>query len=93
MRDYKELQYTADMLGALDLVKKWSDKSSNEEIKLMSKFIQSIAYYVHGLNVERKGFDMVVDEQHKIVRERDLKIRELEERIRELELNLKMAEE
>lgn len=93
MRDYQGMQYNADILGALDLVKKWSEKSANEEIKLMTKFILNIAYYVNGLTMERKGFDMVVDEQHKIVRQRDLKIRELEERIRELELNLKMAEE
>ena len=93
MRDYQGMQYNADILGALDLVKKWSAKSDNKEIKLMTKFILNIAYYVNGLIMERKGFDMVVDEQHKIVRQRDLKIRELEERIRELELNLKMAEE
>jgi len=93
MRDYKELQYTADILAALDLVKKWSEKSSNKEIETMTKHIMNIAFYVNGLNIERKGYDMVVDEQHKVVRQRDLKIRELEERIRELELNLKMAEE
>jgi hypothetical protein len=87
MRDYQELQYTADMIAAMDLVKKWSEKSSNKEIETMTKLIINIAFYVNGLNVERKGFDMVVDEQQSIVRKLRKQIEELKEEIREMNMN------
>lgn len=89
-RDYQELQYNADILAAMDLVKKWSAKSDNKEIKTMTQLILNIAFYVNGLTMERKGFDMVVDEQQRIVRRLEKQIEELKEEIREINMNNKM---
>lgn len=93
IRDFGEMQYNADILIALDLCKKWSEKSDNPEIQLMVKTIMNIAFYVNGLSMERQGFDMAIEEVRDQVRAERRKVKDLEETVQDYKLQIKMENE
>ncbi len=47
--DLAELQYIADADSALQIVKKWQDKSDNKELRLLSESIVRIVFYANKL--------------------------------------------
>ena len=62
MRDLKQLQYNASMQTALTTVKQWLDaRPDNKELKELTKCLTDIYFYVNSLELERKGFDSVID--------------------------------
>lgn len=62
MRNFKQLQYNASMETALEIVKQWVDaKPDNEQLANLSRCLVDIYTYVASMELERNGFDLVVD--------------------------------
>ena len=60
--DLAELQYIADADSALQIVKKWQDKSDNEELKLLSEAIVRIVFYANKLELESYCYNRLISE-------------------------------
>lgn len=91
-RDFKKLAYDVAIVGSLKLLKEFTEKSDNSELHQLKDWVMEIAFYVNSLHLNESGFDLVVNEQQQIVREKDLEIRKLKEIIRELDLNKQFQE-
>ena len=62
MRNLKQLQYNASMQTALTTVQQWLDaRPDNKELIELTKCLTDIYFYVNSLELERKGFDSVID--------------------------------
>lgn len=62
MRNFRQLQYNASMQSALEIAKSWLDaKPDNPQLKELVKCLTDVYLYVNSLEIERKGFDSVVD--------------------------------
>lgn len=62
MRNFKQLQYNASMETALAIVKEWVEaKPDNDNLAQLSKCLVDIYTYVASMELERNGFDLVVD--------------------------------
>ncbi len=60
--DLAELQYIADADSALQIIKKWQDKSDNEELQLLSEAIVRIVFYANKLELESYCFKRLISE-------------------------------
>lgn len=60
-RDLSTLQANADLHAVLELLKRWRDKSDNEDLKEFEKMMINISLYIWQLQKERKTFDTIID--------------------------------
>lgn len=94
MRNFGELKYNASMQTALEIAKQWLDaKPDNKQLQELVKCLTDVYFFVHGLNSERQGFDMVVDKLLKEKSELQSQLEDKREMFHESELNEKFARE
>ena len=60
--DLAELQYIADADAALKIIKKWQEKSDNEELRLLSESIVRIVFYTNKLELESYCYNRLISE-------------------------------
>lgn len=60
--DLAELQYIADADSALQIIKKWQEKSDNEELRLLSESIVRIVFYANKLELESYCYNRLISE-------------------------------
>jgi len=60
--DLAELQYIADAESALQILKKWQDKSDNKELRLLSESIVRIVFYANKLELESYCYNRLISE-------------------------------
>ena len=86
-RDLSTLQADADLHAVMTLVKKWRDKSDNEELIQFEEMMLRLAVYIWQLQNERKTFDNVIDElrseKHRMIK----RARRVEEELTQLKSN------
>lgn len=62
-RDLNKLQALADQQTITELLKRWTDKSKNEEVKTASDAFLRLFFYINYLETERYSFDNIIDEK------------------------------
>ena len=71
-RDLQTLQADTDLSAVMYLLKKWRDKSDNDELVQFEEMMIRLSVYMWSLQNERKTFDRVIDdlrsrEKHRII--------------------------
>ena len=70
-RDLQTLQADTDLDAVMYLLKKWRDKSDNNELVQFEEMMIRLSVYIWSLQNERKTFDRVIDdlrsEKHRII--------------------------
>lgn len=62
-RDLLLLQYNADIVQVLEILKKWRTNSKNPELVQFTDAMLRINKYVNAMQLERTSFDRIISEQ------------------------------
>tara|TARA_R100000231_G_scaffold101956_1_gene75792 strand:- start:213 stop:506 length:294 start_codon:yes stop_codon:yes gene_type:complete len=84
-RDLSTLQANADLHAVLELLKRWRDKSDNEDLKEFEKMMINISLYIWQLQNERKTFDNIIDRLRSDKLRAIQRARRVEEKLEEYE--------
>ena len=84
-RDLSTLQANADLHEVLELLKRWRDKSDNEDLKEFEKMMINISLYIWQLQNERKTFDNIIDRLRSDKLRAIQRARRVEEKLEEYE--------
>tara|TARA_R100001440_G_scaffold63099_1_gene83299 strand:+ start:159 stop:452 length:294 start_codon:yes stop_codon:yes gene_type:complete len=84
-RDLSTLQANADLHAVLELLKRWRDKSDNEDLKEFEKMMINISLYIWQLQNERKTFDNIIDSLRSDKLRAIQRARRVEEKLEEYE--------
>jgi len=84
-RDLSTLQANADLHAVLELLKRWRDKSDNEDLKEFEKMMINISLYIWQLQKERETFDNIIDRLRSDKLRAIQRARRVEEKLEEYE--------
>jgi len=84
-RDLLTLQANADLHAVLELLKRWRDKSDNQDLKEFEKMIINLSLYIWQLQNERKTFDNIIDRLRSDKLRAIQRARRVEEKLEEYE--------
>tara|TARA_B100001093_G_scaffold462580_1_gene477904 strand:+ start:47 stop:340 length:294 start_codon:yes stop_codon:yes gene_type:complete len=85
IRDLSTLQANADLHAVLELLKRWRDKSDNQDLKEFEKMMINISLYIWQLQNERKTFDNIIDRLRSDKLRAIQRARRVEEKLEEYE--------